>query len=258
MRSGWRIQRDVMHALFLREAVNRISGGRTAWVWLLLEPVTHVVFIMTLFGFILHKITAGVDGAMFVATGLLGFFVARNVAARCIEAVKANSALFAYRQVKPVDAVLVRAGLEGTLAFMSAVVLLSLASLFGFAAMPHDLFIVLAAYFGMWACGTGLGLILSVANELIPGANKAVGLLFRPLYFISGVMFPMTAIPQPYREWMLYNPLSHGLELLRAGYFSQYHTADGVSFGTLYGFALVTIFLGLALHVRFAQKMIAQ
>ena len=36
-------------ALFLREAVSRLSAGRAAWLWLLLEPVLHVTYILVIY-----------------------------------------------------------------------------------------------------------------------------------------------------------------------------------------------------------------
>ncbi len=258
MRTAWDIQRSVIAALFLREAVNRLSTGRAAWLWLLLEPVAHLIFMMALFGFILHRMTYGINGAMFVVTGLLGFFMARNTATRCMDAVNANAALFAYRQVLPVDTVLVRAFLEGFLALISALLLFAGASLFGFEVIPHDPLLLLVAAGGLWLCGAGLGLILSVAAALIPELGKIVRILFIPLYFVSGVMLPAMAVPQPYRDWMLYNPFLHGLEVLRTGFFPQFHAAPEASWTYLYGFALVTIFFGLALHVRFANRLVAQ
>jgi capsular polysaccharide transport system permease protein len=257
-RSSLAIAIAVCKALFLREAVARLSAGRAAWLWILLEPVAHLVFLMTLFGFILHSVVSGINGAMFIATGLLGYFMARNTATRCMEAINANTALFAYRQVLPVDTVLVRATLEGFVALLSALVLLAGASLFGFSVIPYNPLVTMAAVGGLWLSGTGLGLILSVMSELVPEIGKLVRLMFTPLYFISGVMFPALAVPQPYRDWMFLNPFLHGLEILRDGFFSQFHAAPEASLSYLYGFALIAVFFGLALHVRFAQRMVTQ
>jgi capsular polysaccharide transport system permease protein len=99
---------------------------------------------------------------------------------------------------------------------------------------------------------------LSVARELVPELGKLAKMLFRPLYFVSGIMLPAMAVPLPYRDWMFYNPLLHGLELLRGGYFAQFHMAPEASLSYLYGFALIVIFFGLALQVRFANRLVAQ
>lgn len=258
LRSSTKIAFTTWKALFLREAVTRLAAGRAAWVWLLFEPLAYLIFLMTLFGFVYHKIVAGVDGAMFVSTGLLGFMFARNTFLRSMEAIHANAALFTYRQVHPIDTVLVRAALEGFLQLISSILLLSGASLFNYQVIPNDPLMVLIAVLGLWLCGLGLGLILSAAAKLISELGKVVNIIVTPLYFVSGVMIPAMSIPQPYRDWLLFNPFMHGLEALRGGYFAQFHMAPEVSLLYLYGFALVTIFLGLVLHLRFAGKLMAE
>lgn len=257
-RSALSITRSVWKALFLREAVSRLSVGRAAWVWILAEPLVHLAFLMTLQHVVFHRMTGGVDGAMFIATGLLGFFLVTSTASRSIEAVNSNSALFAYRQVLPVDTVIVRAMLEGFLTLLTASVLLVGATLFGLPILPANPLTVVLAALGLWFAGLGLGLMLSVARELIPEIGKIVTMLFRPLYFLSGIMYAALAVPQPFRDWLLYNPILHGLELIHAGFFAQFHAAPGVSMAYLWGFALVNVFFGLALHVRFARKMVTQ
>lgn len=258
VRSSTRIALSTWKALFLREAVTRLSAGRAAWVWLLFEPLAYLIFLMTLFGFIYHRLVGGVDGAMFVVTGLLGFFFARNTFLRSMEAIHANAALFTYRQVHPIDTVLVRAALEGFLTLISAALLLAGASVFGYQVIPDDPLFVMIAVLGLWLTGLGLGLIFSALIKLVSELGKVINILVMPLYFISGVMMPASSIPQPYRGWLMVNPLMHGLESLRGAYFAQFHQAPEVELSYLYGCALVAIFLGLTLHLRFSRKLVAE
>jgi capsular polysaccharide transport system permease protein len=258
IRSSTQITFATWKALFLREAVTRLAAGRAAWVWLLFEPLAYLMFLMTLFGFVYHKQIAGVDGAMFVVTGLLGFYFARNTFLRSMEAIHANGALFTYRQVHPIDTVLVRAALEGFLTLITAVLLLTGASLFHYDVFPSDPLMVMAAVCGLWLCGLGLGLILSAVTKLVSELGKVVNILVTPLYFISGVMIPASTIPQPYRDYLLFNPFLHGLETLRGAYFAQFHVVPEVSLAYVYEFALVTIFLGLMLHLRFSRHLVAE
>jgi capsular polysaccharide transport system permease protein len=258
MRSSLLIAWTVWKALFLREAVARLSAKRAAWLWLLVEPVVHLVFIIVLFGFVLQRVVSGVDYGLFVAIGIIGFILARNTATRSKDAINASVAIFTYRQVLPVDTVLVRAALEAVPFVVSALFLLAGLGLFGYRVFPHDLLQVLLAFAALWLAGIGLGLMLSVASELIPESGKVAGMLFGPLYFLSGVMYPPSVIPPAYQSWFLLNPFVHGIETARTGFFPQYHTIPGVSMGYLLAFAMVTICLGLALHVRFATRLIAK
>ena len=228
-------------------------------MWILVEPVVHLVYLYLLFGFVLQRLISGIDGGMFIPTGVLGFFMAQNTAMRSKDAITANMGLFTYRQVFPIDTVLVRAALEGLLLLTSALFLLTGLGLFGSGGIvPHDVLSVMVALTALWLSGLGLGLMMSVANELIPEVGKITDMLFRPLYFLSGIMYPISAIPPAYRDWLLVNPFVHGIETLRTGFFPQYHAVDGVSLSYLMGFALVTLCLGLALHVRFGGRLVAQ
>ncbi len=249
---------SVGKALFLREAVSRLAAGRAAWLWMLLEPIVHIAFIMALFTFVRARVVPGAEFALWLLTGLVTFFTARDAATRSMEAIKANKALFAYRQVLPVDTVLTRSIVEGFLGLIVALLLLVGSGLMGFEVIPHDTLGVLLAFAGMWLCGLGLGLNLSVAAELVPELGKLAKMMFLPLYFISGVMFPLVQVPQQYRGWLFHNPFAHGIELVRSGFFPLYHIAPEANLGYLYGFALVTVFLGLALHVRFSSRLMAQ
>lgn len=258
VRSSMSITWAVWKALFLREAVVRLFAGRAAWVWILAEPIVHLVFLNIFFGFILQQMRSGVEGGLFITTGVLGFLIAQHAAMRSKEAIIANTSLFTYRQVLPVDTVLVRAVLEGVLLLISALFLLTGLALLGSKILPHDFLLVLLALSALWLSGLGLGLLLSAATELIPEIGKVSDMLFRPLYFLSGVMFPASAVPPAYRDWFLVNPFVHGIETLRVGFFPQYHAIDGVSLSYLLGFAMVTVCLGLALHVKFGARLVMQ
>ena len=258
IRSPLSVTYAVWRALFLREAVFRLSARRAAWLWLLLEPVFHVAFITLFFELVRARLTPGSDPGMFIMVGLLAFFMLRNTALRSMEAINANSALFAYRQVKPVDTVIVRAALEGFLGLLVALLMLGGAALFGVEVVPHRPLEVLVAFAGLWVAGLGLGLMLSVGGQLVRELGDIVRLLFLPLYFVSGIMFPIEFVPQPYREWLFYNPIVHGVEIMRGGFFPHYHVVPEADLSFLLGFALLAVFLGLALHVRYARKMIAQ
>ncbi len=258
VRSATAITLSVWKALFLREAVSRLSAGRAAWLWLLLEPVINVTYMLVIYTVIRVHAVGGIDTAVWLMVGMLGFFMFRRTAAQTMNGIGANRALFTYRQVKPVDSVLVRAGLEGFLMILISIILFSGAALFGLDIIPADPLAVLEAFFGLWMIGLGFGLATSVAVELVPEMGRLIGFILMPLYVISGVMLPIGSVPQPYRDYLLLNPIAHGLEAVRLGFAPHYHAVPELSIPYIYGFAMVTIFLGLALHNRFATRLVMQ
>jgi capsular polysaccharide transport system permease protein len=246
----------VWKALFLREAVSRLSVGRAAWLWLLLEPLVHVAILMLLFEFIRNRNPFGVPGPMFIMTGVLTFMVMRNAFTRSAEAVNANAAFLSFRQVKPVDTVLVRAALEGFLLIIVALLLFLGANLFGYQAVPRDPIGVVIAFVLMWLTGVGMGLVFSVVSSLVSEIGKIVKMLSRPLYIASCVVWPSMMIPSIYRDWIMLNPFAHGVESMRMAFFDSYIVAPQTSLVYLAISGQIIVFFGLALHRRFAKRLI--
>ncbi len=175
-----------------------------------------------------------------------------------MHAVDSNKPLFAYRQVQPFDTAIVRAGLEAFLMSIAAAIILSGAALFGHDVVPGDSLQVAWALLGLWLLGLGYGLVTSVLMALVPETEHIFKILMMPMYLISGVIFPLAAVPPPYRDWLLYNPVAHGLELVRHGFSPYYHMVPGVDGGYLYACVLCLLFLGLLLYRRFSIQLVMQ
>jgi capsular polysaccharide transport system permease protein len=257
-RTSTAITLSVWKGLFLREALSRIFSGRAAWFWLLAEPVFHVLSLMVIFTVIRMRVVGGIDTGVWLMVGMLAFFMFRRTGLQVMNAIDANQALFAYRQVKPIDTVLVRGVLEGLLMIIITGILLTITALFGYSVIPADPLAVLEAFFGLWLLGMGFGLVASVVSRLVPELAQIIKLAMLPLYMLSGVIFPLSAVPQPFRDWLMFNPIAQGLEVVRLGFASHYHTVPDLSIVYVYDFALVTIFLGLVLQRRFALRLATQ
>ena len=257
-RTSLQVTLSVWKALLLRGAVMRLFSSRAAWFWLLLEPVWHIGYMMLIFAVVKVRHVAGIETTVWVMAGLLSFFAFRRPAQQGMNAVNANSALYTYRQVKPIDAVLTRCVLEGLLAIVTTVIIVSLTAMAGIDVVPDDPFAVLQAFVGMWVLGVGFGLAASVAVEIAPEAGRMIGIVMTPLYFASGVIFPIGLVSPTYRQWLMLNPLAHGLEATRKGFADHYHPIPETSMGYFYGCALAVLFFGLALHRRYADKMVTQ
>ena len=257
-RSSLAITLDVWRALFLREMVSRVASRRFAWAWLLLEPMVFVLFMMFIYGVLRVRTIPGADATLWLVVGYVSFLTARNIFTRGMEAINANQALFTYRQVLPVDTVLVRAFLEAFLGVIVLVSALLLAALIGKQVIPGDILMVMLGYGGLCLVGLGLGLMLSVGVELINELGKIIGIVMMPLALLSGAMMPMTIIPVEYRHWLFLNPFASGLEIIRSGFFPYYHMAPEADIGYLYTFAVVTLFFGFALQYRYSIQLRAQ
>lgn len=247
---------SVWQAIFLREALDRLFDMRAAWFWLLMEPVLHIGFLTFVFTAMRMRTVGGIDMTVWIIVGMLAFFLFRRTGTQVMYAVECNRPLFAYRQVKPFDTAIVRAGLEAFLMVVVSIVILSAVAMLGHEILPIDPLSVALAAFGLWLFGIGYGLVASVLMELIPETEHILKIVMMPLYLISGTIMPLTSIPPAYREMLMVNPIAHGLELVRHGFAPYYHAVPDTSMAYLYGWGLASVFLGLVLYRRFDVHLV--
>lgn len=258
-RSSLRVTWSVLHALFMREAVARTMADRMAWFWMLFEPIAVIVIMVGVRALLAggHRIS-GVEFIPWMIIGLLGFFLFRENMIRSIGAVDANRGLFTYRQVKPIDPVLVRCYLEGVIKTLVLILFVLIGSLLGFGLIPDDPLFALWAWLSLWGLGASIGILVSVLSELVPEVGKLLKIMGLPLLIISGVIFPVNLIPHEYQIYVTWNPIVHGVEELRKAFFSGYHTLNVINFVYLWFWTLGMTALGLLCHIRFSWRLRAQ
>ncbi len=247
-RSPWQIQKTVILALLLRELKTRFGAHRLGVIWLFLEPALQTALLMFIFSFMQKQALIGIEFPVFLLTGVMPFLMFKSIAMRLMNSLEGNKALFAYRHVTPMDTFVARAVLEALLYLAVFFILACGLIALGYRVellRPLEFMSIIATLAGM---GLGLGLILSVLADAVPAAKTFVGMAFMPLYLLSGIFFPLTIIPEQYREWLLWNPLLHAIELVRATFFVNYSVDNGISFAYIFSVTIVLMFVGLWLY----------
>lgn len=256
-RSPWAIQKAVVFALFIRELRARVEGRWLGLLWVLFEPVAHMAMMLTLFVSVRHVVRPGIDTALFLVSGLVPFFLFRNISLRSADAVRQNFGLFAYRQVKPFDTLVSRTLVEMLLSSMVYTVVLAGLAWWGIAVWPDRPLELFTASVVLIALGFGLGLTLMVACTDRPRLRTVVGLLFVPLYLLSGVIFPLDRVPREWLDWLLLNPLLHLTDLTRQGFAAGYPPLAGATLAYPAAWALGLMALGLCLYRVQRRRLVA-
>jgi capsular polysaccharide transport system permease protein len=254
IRSSLLVTYETWKALFVRDALIQLSKGREA-LWIIIDPIEGLVILILIFSFLRMRSVGGIDTVIWLMVGVLSYDIFKNAMMGGKNAVNGNKPLFTYRQIRPIDFILVECCMAVFIKIIVAIILFLGVALFGINVIPADPLAVLAAVFGLWLIGIAAAFTLSIAELLIPGASKINDLLMRLVYVCSGVIFPISRIPQPYRQYLELNPLLHGVEAARLGFAPYYHATSGLSISYIYSFAVVYLFLGLALQVRFSQRL---
>ncbi|WP_404463361.1 ABC transporter permease [Vreelandella aquamarina] len=258
-RSSWQVTRSVWYAMFMREAISRTMSDRMGWFWMIFEPVAFIAIMVGIRSFIRgDKLIANAEFIPWMVAGMMGFFLVREGMLRGMGAIDANSALFAYRQVQPVDPVLVRNFLEGMLRTFVFLLFIVGGLLLGMDMYPDNAIRVVAAWLSLWSLGIGLGLVTSVLATMIPEIGRIIRMLSLPLLIISGVMFPLNQLPHWLLEYLMLNPIPHALETLRLGFFENYKIIHGTSMTYFWLVTLSLNALGLIMHLRFVDRLKAK
>ena len=174
-RSPYLVTWHVWSALFLREFVSRMTADRFAPVWLFLHPILHIVILVAIRDFIgRSRIVPGAEFIPWLVVGITTFIMFRTLWMQGMNAISANKALFAYRQVHPTDTVIVRCAMEAKLQlFVMAIMVAGFAAL-GFNIIPHHPLGELEVLFAMTLLGLGMGLCSSVVVTFFPEAATLV------------------------------------------------------------------------------------
>jgi capsular polysaccharide transport system permease protein len=247
-------QLQVVYALILRETRTRFGTHRLGYVWALAEPV---VFIATFAGMDLvvgRLVPLGLEVVPFLTTGFVPFGLFRESAQRSLSAIGANRGLLFYPQVRPLDLVLSRIILEFGTQVIVFVLIMTAVCLYDWNYPNVDLLKLLCGFLLAFGLGASLGLVLCGLSVYSPTVERLLGPMLRPLFWASGLFYAPSMLPEKVRSLLLYNPMVHAIELVRDGWFEQYHPAE-ISIEYVLAWIGVLLLAGLGLE-RIARRRI--
>ncbi|MDF7627984.1 ABC transporter permease [Erwiniaceae bacterium L1_55_4] len=246
-RSGFEVQQAAVKALFLREIRTRFGKYRLGYFWAILEPSAHLLVLLTIFGFIMHRTMPDISFPVFLLNGIIPYFIFSNISNRSVGAIEANIGLFNYRPVKPIDTIIARALLETIIYVAVYILLMVMVWMGGEYFSITNLLQIITSWILLILFSCGMGLTFMVLGKTIPESQKLLPIMLKPLYFISCIMFPLHSIPKEYWPYFLWNPIVHAVELSREAVMPGY-ISDGVSISYLACCALISLFFGLMLY----------
>lgn len=212
---GWEIMRRSVFALFLREIRTRFGKYQLGYAWALIEPVSSIAVLLLVFSSLHAPGYPGISFALFLTVGVVVNSLFVEITNRSIKAMEANSALFNYRPIRPIDTVLARTLLELVLHLtILALLALGLAAS-GERVAIHDLPLLLMVFILLAIFSCGIGILFMLVTDAYSDADKVLPLVTRPLFFISGVFFSIQVVPREYWGFLLWNPIFHAIELVR-------------------------------------------
>ncbi|WP_085044212.1 ABC transporter permease [Ensifer aridi] len=233
-------------ALIVREMSTRYGSKPGGYLWAIFDPVAHVAMMTLIFQVFARMPALGLSFPLFFASGYLPFTFYQRMSSFMAGTMKANKALLSYPVVSPFDAIVSRFVLQlMTDAVVTIVILMMIVELAD-VTQPMNVAGMVEAAGAAAVLGLGVGTINIVMFARFPLYEQIFGIINRPLFMISGVFFLPEALPNPFHDIILYNPLVHIIMWFRSAVYPEYR-ADGLDTGYVIEFALVCFVAGLAL-----------
>ncbi len=209
-------------ALIIRERLTRFAGGAFGPLWAYATPVAWITFVVISFNLLGRASPLASGAEIFVATGILPYVLFRQTITSMMRTLIANRYLLYFQPMTTQNILFAAALVELLNTIVTSVVIFGTIILFFYASMPSD---VLTVYFAMglaWALGVSAGSLFAAVGRWSDSISRAIPLMLRPLFWISGIFFVATELPLGAQQLLAWNPLFHVIEILREGFFLGY------------------------------------
>jgi capsular polysaccharide transport system permease protein len=208
--------------LMERERRTRFAGGKLGYLWAYITPVVWIALIVALFWVLQRTPPIHVRAEIFIATGILPYLIFRQTVTALSRTLTASRYMRYLRPVSNSDIMSATMLLEAFNMLTTAVLIFGgVTVLFGSllpASMPGVFFSLTLA----WGIGCGVGRFVAAAGLLSDAFARAVPLVLRPLFWLSGIFYTATDLSQDMQDLLWYSPFLHITELVRQSYFLSY------------------------------------
>lgn len=241
-------------ALMLRDMASAHGRSILGYLWAILEPAGGILLMTFIFVLVFRAPPIGTNYPLFFASGLLPFSAYMALQQKTSVALRNSKPLLFYPGVTFLDALLAKLIMEVlTQVLVFFVVFTTIITVYDL-----DLYFSVVPLVGAFSIAVFLGFAVGTLNcylqTVFPAWERIWGILNRPLFIVSGVLFIFDSIPLPYRDWVWWNPLIQIVGLFRSGIYATYDASYvNVMYPLLLGGGI--LLLGIILLARYHRDL---
>ncbi|MGK9235605.1 ABC transporter permease [Inquilinus limosus] len=252
------VQARVVVSLMLREMRMHAKHSRLSYLLEMLEPMLQLTMMMTVFAAIGRQADFGTSMLLFLGTGMIPYFTFVHISSKAMGAVRGSGLTKSVPLVKPLDLMLARSFLETLQLAVVAILLFSfIYVVIGVRdAWPARPLTAVSAFAAITAAAIGVGIVNGVIGSFFRLWAVVYGVFGRSLLFLSAVFYVPDYMPTQIRDWLVWNPVLHGVEWFRTGFYPTYPTLC-LDKTYLLSWALGSIFLGLTMERALRNRRMA-
>ena len=243
------LQLRVVSAVARRELQLRAAKGAMGVIGVFAEPLALIATFLALRIFLRGAGDATyMNPALWLALGFIPFFMFAEIAIKAIGGVDKNSELYFYRRLRPLDSLMGNSLLLGQIYGSLLLVFLLGSAAWEWRPVVQDPGALIFLFLGLALLGFGIGLSTLIVGRRLPVVAWFMQMFLRRiLLWTSCIFFSISFIPDVFRPWILWNPIAHGVELMRAACNPAY-PIPGVSALYFWGWVVGSIGFGLLVY----------
>jgi len=247
---------NVQNALIMRELNMRFSSGRMGLFWTFFEPFLQIMIFVLIKLFLFPTSESSFDFAVFLALNFIAFNLFKNIVMKSINAFQANKALFVYKQVKPIDTIIARTVIEVFITLIIIAMFLLLGFYFEFNLDSPDLPMVAFGFLFLLLFAFSFATFAAMLSIYAESFTKIISFLMTALMFVSAIFFTIEMLPVELQNFLLYNPLTHFMEMIHGYYFLALDD-QFVDYNYMLLWTLILLFVGLWSYLKLEERIIS-
>ena len=204
-----------------REILSRFAGSAFGLIWALANPLLLLAIYSFVFGQLFQQRMGDLSAdsyIVFLALALWPWMMFADGVMRAMQSVQANAPLV--KKVAFPHLLLVLAAVNSVFLvhFAGYIAVLLLLSATGSAIHLAGVPSALLAVATLYLLAVGVGAFLAALQTLLRDVEQVVAPALMMLQFLTPVLYPISIIPEAYRQWFAWNPLTAVVTRLRDGF----------------------------------------
>lgn len=236
----------VIWALFTREIKAKIFD---TGVFSIFSPFVFQLIIWHIVYFVIkHKNIDGMSISLFILASYTPFWIMEKLAVECANVFALTKGSLAFKRIKIFDAVMATALFILLCAVIVFICFLVGLKIFGDVFQIYKWEYIFYSFIVAVIFGLGAGFISCVFGAYVKNIPFIyVYILFRLVYFGSGIFFPVAILPMQIQNVLLLNPVLHLVEISRYA-FIPIPLRSQISFEYPLIFSLLLFFVGIIIY----------
>lgn len=228
----------------LRRYIHTSAGTeRLGYFWTVLEPIIQIVIVVGMYWVFGHSTIFGMPAIPFAIIGISAWLMMRMIMFRLGHGLGREAMLCTIPIIRPLDVMVVKAIFYGLMYTLVMILALIIDGFYGNTKFEiENMPLFLAYWFVFWVFSIGFGFSYARFIKSYPWIERISLFLLRFIYFLSGTLFVSEQLPTGIREWVLWIPTVHGIQLMRSAFFWEYESTDASATYFLTGTGLMLAF----------------